>query len=75
MENKRYEYATCFAAAASLSALLLPLVLLSSTTLPHSLSPVITTDSPRCFITTISELSAGLLIIAIQRPPPNLSFL
>lgn len=37
---------------------------------PVPFLPVITSDSSCCFITTISELSAGLLIIAIQPPNP-----
>lgn len=38
---------------------------------PAPFLAIITTGTPRCFITTISELSAGLLIIAIQSPPPT----
>lgn len=38
---------------------------------PAPFLAIITTGTPRCFITTISELSAGLLIIAIQSPPTN----
>lgn len=37
---------------------------------PAPFLAIITTGTPRCFITTISELSAGLLIIAIQSTPP-----
>lgn len=42
------------------------------TDLPHApFFAIITTGTPCCFITMISELSAGLLVITIQTPPPT----